>query len=151
MRYSRLADLTEYLVPLLKKGMVDNSPYVRKICAIAVLKLYRTSREAAAGVCLLETKYVISGGNESICNVFHLMHLKGVSEARFALRHFEASLTLWKFLCFNHSFGRAVLFCVCMYVNVVSVPSLHSLSCMASITSLFVLHFMVPPASFLGD
>ena len=43
----RVKELTEYVVDPLKKGLCDNTPYVRKAAVIGCLKLYLTSPETA--------------------------------------------------------------------------------------------------------
>lgn len=43
-------NVIEYLVPILEKHLFDKSAYVRKIAAISVLKLYKTSPDTVNGM-----------------------------------------------------------------------------------------------------
>eukprot|EP01027_Heterolobosea_sp_BB2_P014402 GEZU01020688.1.p1 GENE.GEZU01020688.1~~GEZU01020688.1.p1 ORF type:complete len:368 (-),score=81.66 GEZU01020688.1:63-1166(-) len=53
----RLPNIVEYLLPMIKSGLVDPSPYVRKTAVTACIKLYRMSPQTIAEEGLVDKLY----------------------------------------------------------------------------------------------
>ena len=47
----RVADIVEYLIPFIRSGLVDASPYVRKIAIISCAKLHEIASNSVEGQC----------------------------------------------------------------------------------------------------
>lgn len=47
----RVPEMIEYIEPALRKGLTDNHPYVRRVCVMGLVKLWRLMAERADVEC----------------------------------------------------------------------------------------------------